>query len=209
MGKNKVKAIGKIRAAKGREIAICVFRAAYELGIRTVAMYSHEDRFALPRFKADEAYPIGKPGEPIRAYLDIDAIVQLALRYEVGAIHPGYGFLSENPMLARACQSAGIIFVGPKPQILEQLGDKVQARRIAQESDVPVLPGSDAPLNTNTEARTLARKLGYPVIVKAAMGGGGRGMRVPEAPERLDEALEQARRDAGAACRNPPGFLQK
>ena len=112
MADNQVKPIGKILAANRSEIAIRVFRAAHELGIRTVAMYSHEDRFALHRFKADEAYPIGKPGEPIRAYLDIDAIVQLALRYEVAAIHPGYGFLAENPQLAQACHRAGIIFVG-------------------------------------------------------------------------------------------------
>lgn len=209
MAAHPIRPIDKLLAANRSEIAIRVFRAAHELGIRTVAIYSHEDRFALHRFKADEAYPIGKAGEPIRAYLDIDAIVQMALRYEVGAIHPGYGFLSENPMLARACQRGGLIFVGPKPEILEQLGDKVQARRIAQEVSVPVLPGSDAPLSTNTEARTLARKLGYPVIVKAAMGGGGRGMRVAEAPDRLDEALEQARREAGAAFGNPAVFLEK
>jgi pyruvate carboxylase len=209
MAEKQIRPIGKILAANRSEIAIRVFRAAHELGIRTVAMYSHEDRFALHRFKADEAYPIGKPGEPIRAYLDIDAIVQLALRYEVQAIHPGYGFLSENPLLARACQSAGIIFVGPRPEILDQLGDKLQARRTAQEADVPVLGGSDKPVTTNTEARALARSLGYPVIVKAAMGGGGRGMRVAHSADRLDDALEQARREAGAAFGNPTVFLEK
>src|SRR6184192_305588 len=130
------RSIRKLLVANRSEIAIRVFRSSHELGIRTVAIYSHEDRFALHRFKADEAYPIGKPGEPIRAYLDIDAIVQLALRFEVQAIHPGYGFLSENPLLARACQRAGIVFVGPRQEILEQLGDKLQARRIAQEADV-------------------------------------------------------------------------
>src|SRR5260370_13975756 len=194
MSAHPIRPIGKLLAAKRSEIAIRVFRAAHELGIRTMAMYSHEDRFALHRFKADEAYPIGKVGEPIRAYLDIDAIVQLVLRYEVSAIHPGYGFLSENPQLARACQKAGLIFVGPKPEILEQLGDKVQARRIAQEAHVPVLPGSKRPLAANPEARALARKLGYPVIVKAALGGGGRGMRVADNADRLGAALERARR---------------
>src|SRR5436190_19546593 len=119
-----VKPIRKLLAANRSEIAIRVFRSAHELGIRTVAIYSHEDRFALHRFKADEAYPIGKPGEPIRAYLDIAAIVQLALRYEVQAIHPGYGFLSQNPLLARACQRADIVFVGPRQQTLEPLGAK-------------------------------------------------------------------------------------
>jgi pyruvate carboxylase len=209
MPETQIKSIDKLLAANRSEIAIRVFRAAHELGIRTVAMYSHEDRFALHRFKADEAYPIGKHGEPIRAYLDIDAVVQLALRYQVSAIHPGYGFLSENPLLARACQKAGIIFVGPKPEILEALGDKVQARRIAREAGVPILPGSDKPLTAPSDARALAKKLGYPVIVKAAMGGGGRGMRVAESGERLDEALEQAQREAGAAFGNPAVFLEK
>jgi pyruvate carboxylase len=209
MPENQVKPIGKILAANRSEIAIRVFRAAHELGIRTVAIYSHEDRFALHRFKADEAYPIGKPGEPIRAYLDIDAIVQLALRYEVGAIHPGYGFLAENPQLAWACQRAGIIFVGPRPEILEQLGDKLQARHIAQKAGVPVLPGGEKPVTANADARTFARTLGYPVIIKAAMGGGGRGMRVATSADRLDDALEQARREAGAAFGNPAVFLEK
>jgi pyruvate carboxylase len=209
MPETPIRPIDKLLAANRSEIAIRVFRAAHELGIRTVAMYSHEDRFALHRFKADEAYPIGKPGEPIRAYLDIDAIVQLALRYDVSAIHPGYGFLSENPLLSQACQRAGLIFVGPNPKILEQLGDKVQARRIAQGAGVPILAGSEKPVSSNADARALARKLGYPVIIKAAMGGGGRGMRVAETPERLEDALEQARREAGAAFGDPAVFLEK
>src|SRR5437868_7099168 len=121
----------KLLVANRSEIAIRVFRTGHELGIRTVAIYSHEDRFALHRFKADEAYLIGKPGEPIRAYLDIDGIVRLAKEHEVDAIHPGYGFLSENPEFARACADAGINFVGPRTDILEQLGDKVAARHIA------------------------------------------------------------------------------
>ena len=129
--------IRKLLVANRSEIAIRVFRTAHELGIRTVAIYSHEDRFALHRFKADEAYRVGKPGEPIRAYLDIAGIVALAREHEVDAIHPGYGFLSENPHFARACQEAGIIFVGPRAEILEQLGDKVAARRIAQQAGVP------------------------------------------------------------------------
>src|SRR5436309_2939573 len=209
MAEKPIRPIGKILAANRSEIAIRVFRAAHELGIRTVAIYSHEDRFALHRFKADEAYPIGKPGEPIRAYLNIDAIVQLALRYEVAAIHPGYGFLAENPQLAQACHRAGIIFVGPRAEILEKLGDKLQARHIAQKAGVSVLRGSEKPVATSAEARTLARTLGYPVIIKAAMGGGGRGMRVAASPDRLDDALEQARREAGAAFGVPDVFLEK
>jgi len=170
--------IRRLLAANRSEIAIRVFRTAHELDIRTIAIYSHEDRFALHRFKADEAYPIGQAGSPIRAYLDIDAIVALARLHDVDAIHPGYGFLAENSKFATACRRAGLTFVGPREQILEQLGDKVVARRIAQEARVPILPGSEAALRNNAEARTVARKLGYPVIVKAAMGGGGRGMRV-------------------------------
>src|SRR5207253_7106782 len=130
----------KLLVANRSEIAIRVFRAAHELGIRTVAIYSHEDRFALHRFKADEAYRVGKPGEPIRAYLDIDGIVSVARRYGIDAIHPGYGFLSENPAFAQACIQAGVTFVGPRVQILQQLGDKVVARRIAQTAGVPFLP---------------------------------------------------------------------
>src|SRR5579862_3418644 len=129
--------IRKLLAANRSEIAIRVFRTAHELGIRTVAIYSHEDRFALHRFKADEAYRTGRTGEPIRAYLDIQGIVQLAKQYQVDAIHPGYGFLSENAQFARACREAGIIFVGPRPEVLEQLGDKIVARKIARKANVP------------------------------------------------------------------------
>src|SRR5216110_766739 len=142
----------KLLVANRSEIAIRVFRTAHELGIRTVAVYSHEDRFALHRFKADEAYRIGKKGEPIRAYLDIPGLVALCKQFDIDAVHPGYGFLSENAAFARACREAGLIFVGPRPDILDQLGDKVTARRIAQEAGVPVLGGSDAAVKTTAEA---------------------------------------------------------
>src|SRR5437870_9538660 len=138
--------VRKLMAANRSEIAIRVFRTAHELGLRTVAIYAHEDRFALHRFKADEAYRVGTPGEPLRAYLDIDRIVALAREHEIDAIHPGYGFLSENPAFARACAAAGIIFVGPRPEVLEQLGDKLAARRIAGHAHVPILAASDAPV---------------------------------------------------------------
>jgi pyruvate carboxylase len=199
----------KLLVANRSEIAIRVFRTAHELGIRTVALYSHEDRFALHRYKADEAYRVGKPGEPIRAYLDIPGIVALAKQYDIDAIHPGYGFLSENAQFARACRDAGIVFVGPRVEILEQLGDKVVARRIARQANVPVLSGSDAAVKSNDEAKKIAEQLGYPVIVKAALGGGGRGMRVAQTPDRLDDALDQARREAGAAFGAPDVFLEK
>lgn len=200
--------IRKLLVANRSEIAIRVFRTATELGIRTVAIYSHEDRFALHRFKADEAYHVGKPGEPIRAYLDIPGIVALAKLHEVDAIHPGYGFLSENAAFARACYEAGINFVGPRVEILEQLGDKVVARDIAQKANVPILAGSSA-VRTNEEAHQLAAKLGFPVMVKAAMGGGGRGMRVALSADKLDDALDQARREAGTAFGIADVFLEK
>jgi pyruvate carboxylase len=203
------RAIKKLMAANRSEIAIRVFRTAHELGIRTVAIYAHEDRFALHRFKADEAYQIGKPGQPLRAYLSIDDIVALAKLHDVDAIHPGYGFLSENAAFAKACRDAGIIFVGPRTDILALLGDKLEARKIAQRSGVKVVPGGDAPVSNQAEAKKLAAKLGYPVIVKAAMGGGGRGMRVASAPADLEEAVQQAQREAGAAFGNADVFLEK
>ncbi|MBM3980321.1 MAG: pyruvate carboxylase [Planctomycetes bacterium] len=199
----------KLLVANRSEIAIRVFRSAHELGIRTVAIYSHEDRFALHRFKADEAYQVGKPGEPIRAYLDIDGVVRVAKEVGVDAIHPGYGFLSENAHFARACAAAGITFVGPRPEVLEQLGDKVAARALAQKAKVPVLSGGDKPLAGIDEAKALANKLGYPVIVKASMGGGGRGMRVVHTEDKLQEAVESAQREAGAAFGVADVFLEK
>ncbi|MBX9624996.1 MAG: pyruvate carboxylase [Gemmataceae bacterium] len=198
----------KLLVANRSEIAIRVFRSAHELGIRTVAVYSHEDRFALHRFKADEAYRVGKPGEPIRAYLDIPGIVALAKDVGVDAIHPGYGFLSENATFARACAAAGITFVGPKPEILDSLGDKVAARKIARQAGVPVLSGSDNPV-AGDEAKSLAEQLGYPVIVKASMGGGGRGMRVVRGADKLEESLASASREAGTAFGVPDVFLEK
>jgi pyruvate carboxylase len=199
--------IRKLLVANRSEIAIRVFRSSHELGIRTVAIYSHEDRFALHRFKADEAYRVGRAGEPIRAYLDISAIVALARQHGVDAIHPGYGFLSENPDFARACEEAGLTFVGPRVEILEQLGDKVAARALAQKAGVPILPGTAAV--AVAEARAAARKLGYPIIVKAAMGGGGRGMRIVRSADQLEEALGQASREAQTAFGNAQVFLEK
>ena len=161
--------IRKLLVANRSEIAIRVFRTAHELGIRTVAIYSHEDRYALHRFKADEAYQVGHPGEPIRTYLDVDGILDVARQFEVDAIHPGYGFLSENPALARACRDAGITFCGPPPEVLEKLGDKIEARAIAAQAEVPILSGSSEPLTTAKTALKLAEKLGYPVLLKACL----------------------------------------
>jgi pyruvate carboxylase len=198
----------KLLVANRGEIAIRVFRAAHELGIRTVAIYSHEDRFALHRLKADEAYQVGGAGEPIRSYLNIDAIVALAREKGVDAIHPGYGFLSENAAFATACARAGITFVGPKPGLLERLGDKVEAKRIALAAGVPLLAGTAEPIQPGPGARAEALRIGLPVIVKASMGGGGRGMRVVERIEELDSALDQARREAQTAFGCADVFLE-
>jgi pyruvate carboxylase len=203
------KPIQKLLAANRSEIAIRIFRAANELGLRTVAIYSQEDRLALHRFKADEAYQVGAGKGPVEAYLDIAGIIALAKGKEVDAIHPGYGFLSENPALARACEKAGIIFIGPPPNLLELLGDKTAARRLASSAGVPVLPGTEKPLKSAAEAQKIAKGIGYPVIVKAAMGGGGRGMRVVRDAAQLDELLEEAQGEAKSAFGDASVFLEK
>ncbi len=204
-----MKPIRKLLVANRSEIAIRVFRSAHELGIRTVAIYSHEDRYALHRFKADEAYLIGQIGEPIRSYLDIDAIVAVAAAHEVDAIHPGYGFLSENPEFRRACDKAGITFVGPRVELLEQLGDKTAAREIASKANVPILGGTAKAVGNLKEAKAAAEKLGYPIMLKAAHGGGGRGMRTVNSADELAPMLESAQREAAAAFGNGDIFLEK
>ena len=205
----RMKPIRKLLVANRSEIAIRVCRSAHELGIRTVAVYTHEDRYALHRFKADEAYQIGKGGEPIKAYLDIPAIIRIAKEAGVDAIHPGYGFLSENPALAAACDAAGIIFVGPTVKILEQLGNKITARELARLAGVPVLGGSSKPIADVADGQKLAEATGYPVILKAANGGGGRGMRVVLKPEDLAGLFEQAQRESLSAFGSPDIFVEK
>jgi len=205
----KTKPIRKLLAANRSEIAIRIFRAANELGLRTVAIYSQEDRLALHRFKADEAYQVGAGKGPVEAYLDIAGIVALAKEKGVDAIHPGYGFLSENPAFARACEKAGITFVGPPPNLLELLGDKTAARRLASSAGVPVLPGTENPVKSAAEAQKIAREIGYPLIVKAAMGGGGRGMRVVHDATQLDALLEEAQGEARSAFGDASVFLEK
>jgi pyruvate carboxylase len=199
----------KIMAANRGEIAIRIFRACTELGISTVAIYSEEDKISLHRYKADEAYLIGKGKGPIEAYLAIDEIIELARRKEVDAIHPGYGFLSENPEFAEACAKAGIVFIGPTPEIQRRLGDKVSARHVAIEAGVPVVPGTADPIRTEEEALIFAKEAGYPIIVKAAAGGGGRGMRVARNQRELLEGLKSAASEANAAFGNPSVFLEK
>src|SRR5271154_947747 len=169
----------KLLALNRGEIAIRILRAANELGIRTVAVYSQEDRLSLHRFKADEAYLAGAGMGPVQAYLDVDGIVGLAAEKGVDAIHPGYGFLAENPALPRACERAGITFIGPGADLLELLGDKTAARNLAVKAGIPVIPGTPDAVVDFAEAERLASgEIGYPLIVKAAFGGGGRGMRV-------------------------------
>jgi pyruvate carboxylase len=199
----------KLLVANRSEIAIRVFRAATELGIKTVAVYAWEDRFSLHRFKADESYQIGQGKGPVAAYLDIQGIVDLAKRVKVDAIHPGYGFLSENAGFARACRDAGIVFIGPPNEVLELFGDKVAARKLAIEVGLPVLPGTDGPVKPGPGLKKEAKKIGFPLILKASFGGGGRGMRVVHKPDELESLLEEARREAGAAFGNDAVFLEK
>ncbi|HRA88207.1 MAG TPA: pyruvate carboxylase, partial [Planctomycetaceae bacterium] len=199
----------KLMVANRSEIAIRVFRSATELGISTVAIYSHEDRYALHRFKADEAYCIGKTGEPIQSYLDIPSIIALAKEIGVDAIHPGYGFLSERPEFAKACAEAGIKFVGPTVKCLESLGDKTAARTIAINANVPVLGGTKDSIESVEEAREKATEIGFPVMIKAAKGGGGRGMRAVKTVADFDQAFESARNEANTAFGCPDVFIEK
>jgi pyruvate carboxylase len=199
----------KLLALNRSEIAIRILRAANEIGLRTVAIYSQEDRLALHRFKADEAYLIGAGKGPVEAYLDVEGIVALAKEKDVDAIHPGYGFLSENPALPLACERAGITFIGPSASLLEMLGDKTAARRLAQQAGVPVVPGTEKAVSNPKQAEKIAAGIGFPLIVKAAFGGGGRGMRVVEKAADFVGKLEEARREAKAAFGNDAVFLER
>ncbi|PWJ40236.1 pyruvate carboxylase [Sediminitomix flava] len=191
------------------EIAIRILRAASELKINTVAIYTHEDRYSLHRFKADEAYQIGDESEPLKPYLNVDEIIALAKKEGVDAIHPGYGFLSENVHFARRCREEGIIFVGPKPEVMEQLGDKVAAKLVAIKAEVPVIQDSDADLKDIETALVEAEKIGYPVIIKAAAGGGGRGMRVIRTKEDLLKGFPDAKSEASKAFGDDTIFMEK
>ena len=200
---------GKIMAANRGEIAIRIFRAATELGLRTVSIFAEEDRFSIHRFKADEAYQLDPSKGPVGAYLDYEGIVKLAKSKDVTMIHPGYGFLSENPNFARACAREGIIFIGPSPELLENMGDKTAARALAHKFNVPTLPGTEEPITDPDEALNVAHEIGFPLIIKAAFGGGGRGMRVVEKPSQLPGLLAEARAEAENAFGNPAVFLER
>ncbi len=198
----------KVLVANRGEIAIRALRAGYELGARTVAVFPHEDRGSLHRLKADEAYQIGEPGHPVRAYLSVDEIVGAARRAGADAVYPGYGFLSENPELARTCERAGITFVGPPADVLELTGNKASAVAAAREAGVPVLESSE-PSDDVEALVAAAERIGFPLFVKAVAGGGGRGMRRVQEPGRLREAVEAAMREASAAFGDATVFLER
>ena len=206
MGKKNIK---KVLVANRGEIAIRIFRACADLGLHTVAMYSKEDVYSSFRSKADEAYQIGEQLGPVGAYLNIDLIIDLAKKRGVDAIHPGYGFLAENADFARACEENGIIFIGPPSKVLEQMGDKLKAKEIAISCGVPIIPGSTEPLKDGEEALAKAIEFGFPIILKAAAGGGGRGMRRCDKPEEVVAAYDMVHSEALKAFGNGDIFIEK
>ena len=204
-----LKKFNKVLVANRGEISIRIFRACAELQIRSVGIYSEEDKYALFRTKADESYLIGEGKGPVDAYLDIDGIIALAKKKKVDAIHPGYGFLSENAEFARKCEENGITFIGPDSSIMEKLGDKINSKIVAHEANVPTIPGVEKALKTVKEAKAVAEKIGYPVMVKASNGGGGRGMRIVRRVEDLEIEFENARSESRKAFGEDLIFIEK
>ena len=198
----------KVLVANRGEIAIRAFRATYELGIRSVAVYTPDDRGSVHRVKADEAYEIGETGHPVRAYLDVDLIVELAERVGADGVYPGYGFLSEDPRLAAACARAGITFVGPAAEVLRKVGNKVRAREAARAAGLPVAAATDI-LDDPEVAAELAEEIGFPLFVKAAQGGGGRGMRLVREAGALQDAVATAMKEAEGAFGDPSVYLEQ
>ncbi len=207
--KPKKKRFKRLLVANRGEIAIRVLRAASELNLRTVAMYTWEDRYSLHRYKADEAYQIGLDEEPLTPYLDIEEIIRVAKENKVDAIHPGYGFLSENVQFARRCREENIEFIGPAPEVMQQLGDKVAAKKLARRVGVPLIEDSQKPLLNVDVAVMEAERIGFPIMIKAAAGGGGRGMRVVRNMEQLRKEYREARSEARAAFGDDTVFLEK
>ncbi len=201
--------IQKLLVANRGEIAIRVLRAASELNIKTVSVFTHEDRFSPHRYKADEAYQIGEDDDPLRPYLNIECIIEIAKKNDVEAIHPGYGFLSENVAFARRCREEGIIFIGPTPESMEALGDKIAAKQNAVAAGLPIIKNSREPLDSYEIARQEAEHIGFPVMLKAASGGGGRGMRVIRSIDELETAFNDAKSEAGKAFGDDTVFLEK
>ena len=208
-GKVNVKKFRKVLVANRGEIAIRIFRALSELGITTVSIYSKEDRYAMFRSKADESYPLNPQKGPIDAYLDIDTIIKIALSTGVDAIHPGYGFLSENPDFADACERNGIVFIGPGSNIMNAMGDKISSKKIAIEANVPIIPGVDYAIKEVDEAKKIAAQVGYPVMLKASNGGGGRGMRIVNQEEDLEKEFNEAKNESKKAFGDDMIFIEK
>ena len=201
--------IKKVLVANRGEIAIRIFRACSEIGLKTVGIFTYEDRYSLHRYKADESYQIGEDNQPLKPYLDSNAIIKVALENNVDAIHPGYGFLSENAEFAQKCKENNIIFVGPKVAVLKSLGDKIAAKKVAIDNDIPIIKSNVKPLEKIKIALSEAKKIGYPLMLKAASGGGGRGMRVIREEEELKKAYPESKREALNAFGDDTVFLEK
>lgn len=205
----QIRKFKKVLVANRGEIAIRVFRALNELGITTVSIYSKEDRYALFRSKADESYPLNSEKGPIDAYLDIDTIIKIALAANVDAIHPGYGFLSENPDFVDACERNGIVFIGPSSQIMNAMGDKISSKKMAIDAQVPIIPGVDYAIKDIDTATKIAAEVGFPIMLKASNGGGGRGMRIVNTMENLEKEFNEAKNESKKAFGDDKIFIEK
>jgi pyruvate carboxylase len=201
--------IKKILVANRSEIAIRVLRACTEINVKTVAIFTYEDRYSQHRYKADESYQIGKNNQPLKPYLDIDEIINLAKSKNVDAIHPGYGFLSENSNFARQCAKNGIIFIGPNPEVMDALGDKITAKKNAAKCNVPIIEGNKKKLSSLKIALSEASEIGYPLMLKAASGGGGRGMRIIRNANDLKQNFDSAKNESLNAFGDDTMFLEK
>ncbi|MBR5468442.1 MAG: ATP-grasp domain-containing protein, partial [Firmicutes bacterium] len=199
MNGSEIKQFKKVLVANRGEIAIRIYRALNELGIQTVGIFSKEDKYSLFRTKTDESYELDIKKGPIDAYLDIAEIIRIAKLHGVDAIHPGYGFLSENPDFAEACEKNGITFIGPSKETMNRMGDKISSKQIAIECGVPIIPGVDHSVKTVEEIMEIAEKIGYPVMLKASNGGGGRGMRIVHSAEDMPREFEEARNESKKA----------
>ncbi|MCD8232437.1 MAG: pyruvate carboxylase [Clostridiales bacterium] len=205
----QIRPFKKVLVANRGEIAIRVFRALNELGISTVAIFSKEDKYAMFHSKADEAYPLNPNKGPIDAYLDIDTIIKIALNANVDAIHPGYGFLSENPEFVDACEQNGIVFIGPSSDIMNAMGDKISSKKMAIDANVPIIPGVDYAIKDPAVAREVAEMVGFPVMLKASNGGGGRGMRIVNCVEDLEREFNEAKNESKKAFGDDKIFIEK
>lgn len=205
----QIRKFKKVLVANRGEIAIRVFRALNELEITTVSIYSKEDRYALFRSKADESYPLNPEKGPIDAYLDIDTIIKIALAANVDAIHPGYGFLSENPDFVDACERNGIVFIGPSSQIMNAMGDKISSKKMAIDAQVPIIPGVDYAIKDIDTATKIAAEVGFPIMLKASNGGGGRGMRIVNAMQDLEKEFNEAKNESKKAFGDDKIFIEK